>query len=120
MMTGMTVEPIACPCCRQSLAVPSLDIVVDHCKLPPLQARILRAVWQGKGQPVQTEMIIAAMDRGVDVKSHTYNDFKIALHHLRKRMKAVGIRLPNAGYALGYKIVFDAADPKRHASFQST
>ncbi|WOH68663.1 hypothetical protein [Bradyrhizobium sp. BWA-3-5] len=102
----MKIDPISCPCCKKAVRFPSLDIVIDHCKLPPMQARILGALCKGKGQPVQTEMIIAAMDRGLDVKSHTYNDFKIELCRLRRRLKNVGIAIPNVGYAQGYRIVF--------------
>lgn len=101
----MKIEPLICPCCNRSVRVPSLDIVIDHCKLPPLRARILDAIWKGKGQPVQTEMILAAMDRGGNVKSHTYEDMKIALHHLRRRVMSVGITIENVGYAQGYRIV---------------
>jgi hypothetical protein len=96
-------EPIACPCCRQPVRVPSLDIVVDHLRVPPMQARILGAIWKGRGHPVQTEMILAAMDQGTD-RQHDYDDFKIALHHLRRRVKGAGIAIPNAGYARGYFI----------------
>jgi hypothetical protein len=105
-MMSVKATSIPCPCCKRAVQVPTLEIVVDHCKLPPLQARILGAVWRGKGQPVQTAMIVAAMDRGVDGRSHTYDEMKVALHHLRKRLKIVGIAIPNAGYARGYRIVF--------------
>ncbi|WP_225706981.1 hypothetical protein [Bradyrhizobium cenepequi] len=71
-----------------------------------MEARILGAIWKGKGQPVQTEVILDAMDRGIDTKSHTYDDMKITLHDLRKRLKSVGITIPNVGYARGYRIVF--------------
>jgi hypothetical protein len=101
----MKFDPIECPCCRQPVHVPSLDVVVDHLRVPPMQARILGAIWKGKGLPVQTEMIIAAMDRGTD-RQHDYEAFKIALCHLRKRLKGAGITIPNAGYARGYRIVF--------------
>lgn len=102
----ISVTPILCPCCKQVVQEPSLEILIDHCRVRPLEARVLGAVWNGKGRPVQTGMILAAMDRGVDVKSHTYDDMKIALYHLRKRLKRVGIAIPNAGYAQGYYLKF--------------
>lgn len=101
----MRLEPIICPCCDRPVRVSSLDIVIDHLRIPPLQARILGAIWKGKGHPVQTEMILAAVDRGVDVKSHTYDDMKCSLSHLRSRLRAVGITIENVGYAQGYRIV---------------
>lgn len=100
----MTIDLLICPCCKRSVQAPSLDIVIEHCKLPPMQARVLGTIWKGKGRPVPTDAIIAAMDRGIDVKAHTYTDFKIALHHLRRRVKGAGIAIPNAGYARGYFI----------------
>lgn len=39
-------------------------------------------------------------------ESHTYEDMKVTLHHLRKRLKSVGIAIKNTGYARGYHIVF--------------
>ena len=105
-MTSAKAQPIPCPCCKQPVRVPSLDIVIDHLRVPPMQARILGAIWKGKGEPVQTEMILAAMDRGGYGRPRSYDDFKIALCHLRKRVKVAGITIPNAGYARGYRIVF--------------
>jgi hypothetical protein len=94
-------DPIPCPCCRQPVLAPTVEIVIDHLRIPPHQARILGAIWNGKGRPVQTAMILAAMDQGTD-RQPRYEDFKTALHHLRKRLKAVGIEIPNMGYAQGY------------------
>jgi hypothetical protein len=71
----MKIEPLTCHCCSQAVRVPSLDIVVAHCKVPPMQSRILGAIMKGHGQPVQTERIIAAMDQGVD-RRHDYEAFK--------------------------------------------
>lgn len=100
----MKAEPIPCPCCSQAVSEPTAEMVVDHLRIPPLQARILAAVWKGKGHPVPTEAIIAAMDRAIDVKAHTYDDFKFSLCHLRKRLKLVGIAIENVGYAQGYRL----------------
>lgn len=96
---------IPCPCCRKPVQAPTLDIVIEHCKLQPMQARILGAIWKGKGHPVQTEAILAAMDRGIDVKLHTYDDMKPTLCRLRARLKPVGITIENVGYAQGYRLV---------------
>jgi hypothetical protein len=95
--------------------LPSLEIVVDHLRVPPLQTRILGAIWKGKGHPVQTEMILAAMDRGIDVRpAHTYDEMKIALHHLRKRLMSTGITIESVGYRRGYRLVVnEASKPRR-------
>jgi hypothetical protein len=98
---------IPCPCCKKTVPAPTVEMVVDHLRIAPLQAHVLRAVWKGKGHPVPAEAIIAAMDQAErTTKSHDYVDFKIALYHLRKRLKPVGIAIRNTGYARGYHIEF--------------
>jgi hypothetical protein len=42
---------IDCPCCKRRVGAPNLEIIIDH--YGPLQEAILRAVWRGKGMPVQ-------------------------------------------------------------------
>lgn len=97
---------IPCPCCKRPVREPTFEIVIDHCKLTPQQAIVLGAIWRGRGQPVQTEMILVAMDRGGNAKSHSYEDMKIVLHHVRKRLKNAGIEIPNCGYGRGYRLKF--------------
>lgn len=102
----MTIELLICPCCKRPVHAPTLDIVIDNCKVGPMQARILGAIWKGKGEPVETEVILAAMDRGSDAKAHAYSDFKVHLCRLRQRLKFASIAISNVGYAQGYRIVF--------------
>lgn len=101
-------EPIACPCCHQPVRVPSLDVVVDHYQVTPLQARILGAVWRGKGHPVQTERIFDAMyvddPNGGPSPTRMYTAFKVALFHLRERLAGSGITIENVGYRRGYRL----------------
>lgn len=102
-------NPIACPCCKQSVTVPSLDIVVDHYKVTPLEARILGAIWRGKGLPVQTERIFDAMyvddPDGGPSPTRMYAAFKVALCHLRARLDGSGVSIVNVGYRRGYRLV---------------
>ncbi|HEY5797641.1 MAG TPA: hypothetical protein VIU82_21775 [Bosea sp. (in: a-proteobacteria)] len=102
------VHSISCPCCRQAVAVPTLDIVVDHYKVTPLEARILGAVWKGKGHPVQTERIFDAMyaddPDGGPSPTRMYAAFKVSLCHLRARLKHSGISIENVGYRRGYRL----------------
>lgn len=102
-------NPIACPCCKQSVRVPSLDIVVDHYKVTPLEARILGAIWRGKGLPVQTERIFDAMyvddPDGGPSPTRMYAAFKVALCHLRARLDGSGVSIENVGYRRGYRLV---------------
>lgn len=102
-------KDIACPCCKQRVSVPDLDIIIDHYHIPPLQAAILRAVWRGRGYPVPTERIFDVMyaddpDGGPSPGS-MYRAFKVAVHHLRRRLEGSGVSVVNAGYRRGYRLV---------------
>jgi hypothetical protein len=103
------MEPINCPCCKQPVAAPTLEIVVDRYDVTPLQARILGAVWRGKGMPVQTERIFDAMyvddPDGGPSPTRMYAAFKVALCHLRTRLDGSGIGIENVGYRQGYRLV---------------
>lgn len=100
---------IACPCCRQLVAVPTLEIVIDHYGVTPLQAKILGAVWRGRGMPVMTERIFDAMYQddpdGGPSPTRMYEAFKVALCHLRERLKGSGVAIENVGYRRGYRLV---------------
>ncbi|MFB6448385.1 hypothetical protein [Bradyrhizobium tunisiense] len=108
----MKVEPIACPCCQQPVSIPSLDIVIDHYKITPLEARILGAIWKGKGHPVQTQRVFDAMyiddpDGGPE-PARMYSAFKVGLCHLRARLAGSGITIENVGYRRGYRLLIAA------------
>lgn len=102
-------RPIDCPCCKQPVSVPTLEIVVDRYKVTPLEARILSAVWKGRGLPVQTERIFDAMysddPDGGPSPTRMYSAFKVALCHLRDRLDGSGITIKNVGYRQGYRLV---------------
>lgn len=108
-MMNKHVEPIPCPCCKQEVRVPTLEIVCDHYKLTPLEARILGAIWRGKGLPVKTDRIFDAMyiddPDGGPHPNRMYSAFKVALCHLRDRLEGSGISVENAGYRMGYRLV---------------
>ena len=89
--------------------VPTLDIVVDHYKVPTCEQRVLRAVWNGKGHPVQTERIFDAMyaddPDGGPSPDAMYRAFKALLHNVRVRLAGSGITIENVGYRQGYRLV---------------
>ncbi|MGM4915896.1 hypothetical protein [Tardiphaga sp. 813_E8_N1_3] len=108
----MTFEPIPCPCCSQPVRVPSLEILIDRFRVSPMEARVLGAVWRGKGRPVQTSRIFDAMwiddiDGGPALQ-RMYAAFKSALCHLRDRLEGSGISIENVGYRRGYRLVMKA------------
>lgn len=100
---------IDCPCCKRRVGVADIEIIIDHYDIPPLQEAILRAVWRGKGMPVQTERIFSLMyaddpDGGPE-PSKMYLAFKVGLCHLRKRLKGSGVQIETVGYRRGYRLV---------------
>lgn len=111
MMNHSTLKlsPINCPCCQQRVTVPTLEIVIDRYSVTPLEARILGAVWKGKGMPVMTERIFDAMyaddPDGGPSPTRMYAAFKVALCHLRARLAGSGITVENVGYRQGYRLI---------------
>lgn len=109
--TPVTMEPVSipCPCCGQVVGTPSLEIVVQTYGISAFEARILGAVWRGKGRPVQTERIFDAMyaDDPDGGPSHTkmYQAFKFGLHRLRDRLTGSGVLIENVGYRRGYRLL---------------
>ncbi|WP_071221474.1 helix-turn-helix domain-containing protein [Sinorhizobium meliloti] len=108
--TTITLEKsIDCPCCAQKVRAPSLEIVVDHYGVPPLEARILAAVWKGKGMPISAERIFDSMYHddpdGGPSPTAMYRALKVTLFHLRERMDGTGITVENCGYRAGYRLV---------------
>lgn len=102
-------DVIRCPCCGHRVSSPSLEIVVDVYGVTPLEARILGAIWRGRGMPVQTERIFDAMYEddpdGGPSRVKMYAAFKVALHHLRRRIAGSGIKVESAGYGRGYRLL---------------
>lgn len=102
-------DPIPCPCCSQPVRVPTLEIVIDQFEIRPAEARVLRAIWRGKGHPVMPERIFDSMYEddpdGGPRPGRMYSDFKVFLHRLRTRLQGSGIRIENCGYRRGYRLV---------------
>jgi DNA-binding response OmpR family regulator len=93
--------------------VPTLDVIVFTYDLSPFQARILEAVWRGRGLPVQAERIFDLMyaddaDGGPEPPK-MYAAFKEALHRLRAKLEGSGIAVVNSGYRRGYRLVMGSA-----------
>lgn len=105
----LVLSPIDCPCCRQPVIAPSLETVIDHYRITRLEARILGVIWRGRGHPVQTERVFDAMYEddpdGGPSQTLMYKSFKVALCHLRARLKGSGISIENVGYRRGYRLV---------------
>lgn len=100
-----------CPCCDQDLNKPDLETIIDWYDIPPQEEAILRAVWKGKGLPVQNERIIEAIyaddPEGGPSAAAAYNALKVAMSHLRKRLELSGIKIVNAGYRQGFRLVIE-------------
>ena len=101
-----------CPCCGQRVPVPILDVIAFNSGLQPLEKKILRAVWDGKGMPVQTTRIIDAMygdeEDGGPEQNRAYQNMKITMTRLRGKLNGTGIGVVNCGYGAGYRLVMGA------------
>lgn len=84
-------------------------MLVNEYGISPLEEKILRAVWGGRGLPVPTERIFTAMyadDPDGGPSTHKmYASFKVALHHLRNALRGSGIGVETVGYSRGYRLV---------------
>jgi hypothetical protein len=98
-----------CPLCAQAALVPTLEALIDHYRLAPIEAAVLRAIWRGRGLPVSTERVFDAMylddPDGGPSPARMYAAFKVALHHLRKKLGPAGISVASAGCRRGYRLV---------------
>ena len=97
-----------CPLCKQPIAAPSLDDVIVACRLNGFEAKILGAVWAGRGKPVQTEKIFDAMylddiDGGPSPHS-MYAAFNKALGRLNSQLSDTGIAIISNRYRKGYRL----------------
>lgn len=102
-----------CPQCGTRVASPTPDIIAETVGLPPIQEAVLRAVWAGKGRPVQPEAIFTEMysddPDGGPGASKMYAAFKVALCHLREKLKGTGVSIENVGYRQGYRLIMKEA-----------
>lgn len=105
---GPLPRPMACPCCGTETRTPSLDVVIDNLEIRPREAKVLRAVWKGKGHPVPKSRICDAMyadDPDGGPANSTMNlTFKVALCLLRKKLEGSGIAIETVGSRRGYRL----------------
>lgn len=84
-------------------------MIIHHYNLKPIEARILRAVWRGKGLPVRAQKIYDEMyaddPDGGPSASNAYASFKSALCYLRGRLKGSGVSIETVGYRKGYRLI---------------
>lgn len=112
--TASAPSRTVCPCCSQRVPVPILDVIAFNSGLQPLEKKVLRAVWDGKGMPVQTARIIDAMygddEDGGPEQNRAYQNMKIAMTRLRGKLNGTGIGVVNCGYGAGYRLVMGAVE----------
>lgn len=107
MMNGDDID-VKCPCCGQAVGVPTLNVVIEACGISDFQARILSAIWNGKGRPVPTQRIFDAMyaddPDGGPSEGRMYKSLKAGMNKLRHRLEGSGVGIENVGYRRGYRI----------------
>jgi hypothetical protein len=104
---------IPCPLCNQRVSVLPLDRLIETRRLRPMEECILRAVWEGKGRPVQSERIFDVLyaddPNGGPAPSKMYAAFYSALSSLRARLDASGVTIDSAGLRRGYRLSLKGA-----------
>lgn len=106
-------RPASCPCCSQPVRVPTLEIIVNLHSLTPLEARVLGAIWRGRGMPVVADRLFDAIylddPDGGPPPTQQYLALKVALSHIRRKLRGSGISIEHEGYKLGWKLAFGSA-----------
>lgn len=101
-------EPVPCPCCASLVRTPTLEMVTDLCGLTSQEEKVLRAVWKGRGIPVSNDRIFNHLyeddPEGGPSPTKMYSALKVALCHLRKKLRGSGIHIENAGYRRGFRL----------------
>jgi hypothetical protein len=102
------ITPIECPLCKQTARMPTLEMIIDHYRLPAQQAAVLTAVWRGRGMPVPSSRIMDLMyaddPNGGPSQSRAYAQMKTILWRLRQALRGSGISILNVGYGRGYRL----------------
>lgn len=98
-----------CPCCSQDVPVPPAYVVAVNCNLKPMEARILEAIWDGGGRPIQAEKIFDRMyaddPDGGPAPARMYSALKESMVGLRKKLAGSGVGIETVGYRAGWRLV---------------
>lgn len=101
-------EAHACPCCGRVVEAPDVEIIIENCRVPNQEARILRALWRAKGFPVSTERLFDAMyaddPNGGPGRAAMYAALRVAVCRLRQRVAVAGVQVKHAHYHRGYQL----------------
>jgi len=111
-----TAHDITCPCCRQGVDAPSLDVLVMAFGISPFQERILDCLWRAKGRPVQKDRIIYAMyaddpDGGPSDDKATAA-MKEAIFRMRDKLSGSGVSIEYDTTRKGYRLKIETGAPK--------
>jgi DNA-binding response OmpR family regulator len=100
---------VNCPCCGSGVQVMTADLATQVYGITEQQARILRAIWSGKGKPVHMERVFSEMyaddPDGGPTQEKMYLAFKVAMSHLRTKLEGSGISVETVGYRQGYRLI---------------
>lgn len=111
---------VNCPCCGAGVQVMTADLAIQVYGISDQQARILRAIWGGKGKPVQMERVFSEMyaddPDGGPTHEKMYLAFKVAMSHLRTKLEGSGIAVETVGYRQGYRLVLGDRATSSHGT----
>jgi hypothetical protein len=107
--TPLALQRIACPCCSQPVPVPNVYATAFHCRLTPMEGKILASIWDGGGKPVLAEKIFDRMyDDDADggpSQNRMYATLKESLSSMRKKLIGSGVGIETVGYGRGWRLV---------------
>lgn len=100
----------ACPCCKQFVAVQSMEEIATARDINGFEASILVAVWNDKGEPAPTHRVFDAMyaddpDGGPSMQQ-MYRQMAKSILGLLGRLDGSGISIVKVGRSGGYRLVF--------------
>jgi len=102
------IKEATCPCCRRNSDGIEKLIASDEARVTRMQARIIRALWKGRGFTVRNAKLIEAMyEEDCDAEpspSAAYSRLRLNMTDLRQRLAGSNLELVDAGYRKGYRL----------------
>ncbi|GEM_PF-1990034 len=100
-------RPVACRCCRQQIASPTLEHVMCAYRLQPRERQILRAIEGATGRVASNAWLLDLMFADDPVPKNydrKYSALKVAISNARKKLLGSGVTIKSAGYGKGFFI----------------
>lgn len=98
----------ACPCCKQPIAVPPLDDLLEQSGIVGRGAAVLRTAWAARGLPVTATALFDAIyaddPDGGPSTSRMYRELREAVAASNERLRRFGVALLHDGRVHGWRL----------------